>query len=83
MTRCGSRGIGTSGSTTTRSWRPPGGRHINGIENFWSQAKRHLRRFNGVPRGSFPLFLREVVWRHNTGTPENPLKSLRNLLRRK
>ena len=20
------------------------GRHINGIENFWSQAKRHLRR---------------------------------------
>jgi transposase len=60
-----------------------GGRHINGIENFWSQAKRHLRRFNGVPRGSFPLFLREVVWRHNTGTPENPLKSLRNLLRRK
>ena len=24
--------------------------HINGIENFWNQAKRHLRRrFNGVP----------------------------------
>ena len=22
--------------------------HINGIENFWNQAKRHLRRFNGV-----------------------------------
>ncbi|MEM9348493.1 MAG: IS1595 family transposase, partial [Planctomycetota bacterium] len=22
----------------------PGGRHINGIENFWNQAKRHLRR---------------------------------------
>lgn len=38
-----------------------GGRHISGIENFWSQAKRHLRRFNGVPKGSFPLFLQEVV----------------------
>lgn len=60
-----------------------GGRHINGIENFWSQAKRHLRRFNGVPKGSFPLFLQEVVWRHNTGTPGNQLKSLRKLLRRK
>ena len=46
-----------------------GGRHINGIENFWSQAKRHLRRFNGVPKGSFPLFLQEVVWRFNVGTP--------------
>jgi transposase-like protein len=22
--------------------------HINGIENFWSQAKRHLRRYNGI-----------------------------------
>lgn len=21
--------------------------HINGIENFWNQAKRHMRRFNG------------------------------------
>jgi len=23
--------------------------HINGIENFWSQAKRQLRKFNGIP----------------------------------
>lgn len=30
--------------------------HINGIENFWSQAKRHLRRFNGIRRLSFQLF---------------------------
>jgi transposase len=33
--------------------------HINGIENFWNQAKRHLRRFNGIPRENFPLFLSE------------------------
>ena len=31
--------------------------HINGTENFWNQAKRHLRRFNGVPKQSFHLFL--------------------------
>ena len=24
--------------------------HINGIENFWNQAKRHLRRFNGIKK---------------------------------
>jgi transposase len=60
-----------------------GTRHINGIENFWSQAKRHFRRYNGVPKASFPLFLQEVVWRFNARTPEEQLKSLRNLLRRK
>ena len=32
-------------------------RPTNGIEDFWSQAKRHLRKFNGVPKWSFPLFL--------------------------
>jgi len=44
--------------------------HINGIENFWNQAKRHLRRFNGVPTAHFPLFLRECEWRFNTPSPD-------------
>jgi len=39
--------------------------HINGIENFWNQAKRHLRRFNGVPRQTFYWFLKECEWRFN------------------
>jgi len=30
--------------------------HINGIENFWNQAKRHMRRFNGVPKDHFTYF---------------------------
>jgi len=30
--------------------------HINGIENSWNQAKRHMRKFNGVPRAHFGLF---------------------------
>ena len=33
-----------------------GHNHINGIENFWNQAKRHLRKFNGIPRSQFYLF---------------------------
>jgi transposase len=39
--------------------------HINGIENFWNQAKRHLRRFNGIPEQHFNLFLKECEWRFN------------------
>jgi transposase len=39
--------------------------HINGIENFWNQAKRHLRRYNGIPKDNFHLFLKECEWRFN------------------
>jgi hypothetical protein len=30
--------------------------YINGIENFWNLAKRHMRRFNGIPAVHFHLF---------------------------
>ena len=50
--------------------------HIDGIENFWNQAKRHMRRFNGIPRDSFPLFLEECEWRFNTPGPERQLRQL-------
>jgi transposase len=40
--------------------------HINGIENFWNQAKRHMRKFNGVTKDHFHLFLKECEWRFNT-----------------
>ena len=39
--------------------------HINGIENFWNQAKRHLRKFNGIPKEHFELYLKECEWRFN------------------
>jgi len=39
--------------------------YINGIENFWNQAKRHLRKFNGIPQGYFELYLKECEWRLN------------------
>lgn len=29
------------------------GNHINGIENFWSQAKRPMSKFNGIPINHF------------------------------
>jgi len=44
--------------------------HINGIENFWNQAKRHMRKFNGIPKESFGLFLKECEWRFNNPNPK-------------
>ncbi len=51
--------------------------HINGIENFWNQAKRHMRKFNGIPRQNFGLFLKECEWRFNNPNPQSQLKQLR------
>ncbi len=51
--------------------------HINGIENFWNQAKRHLRKFNGVPKENFPLFLKECEWRFNNPKPNIQLSQLK------
>ena len=50
--------------------------HINGIENFWSQAKRHLRRFNGIKPGHFYWFLKECEWRFNGGDHKQLLTQL-------
>ncbi len=55
--------------------------HINGIENFWNQAKRHLRKFNGIPKNNFHLFLKECEWRFNIGTPKELLKDLKKMLK--
>ena len=51
--------------------------HINGIENFWNQAKRHLRKFNGVPKEHFWLFLKECEWRFNNSDPKIQLSQLK------
>ena len=42
-----------------------GKNHINGIESFWSYAKRRLRKFNGVTSGTFNLHLKETEFRWN------------------
>jgi len=55
--------------------------HINGIENFWNQDKRHKRKFNGVPKEQFPLVLKECEWRFNNPDPRSQLKQLNQWLR--
>ena len=54
-----------------------GKNHINGIENFWNQAKRHLRKYNGVPKKNFELFLKECEWRFNQPSPKTQLIQLK------
>ena len=55
--------------------------HINGIENFWNQAKRHLRKFNAIPREHFYLFLKECEWRFNHSASKEQLKLIRHWVR--
>lgn len=50
--------------------------HINGIENFWNQAKRHLRSYNGIPRQHFHLFIKEWKWRFN----DRPIRHMQETL---
>ena len=51
--------------------------HINGIESFWNQAKRVLRKYNGINKKHFHLFIKECEFRFNYGTPSQKLKTLR------
>lgn len=55
--------------------------HVNGIENFWNQAKRHLRKYNGIPRQYFHLYLKEYEWRCNYRAADQLLKTLREWLK--
>ena len=59
-----------------------GNRHINGIESFWSYAKRRLVKFNGVPKDTFFLHLKETEFRFNHRS-KNLYKVLLNMLRKK
>jgi len=56
-----------------------GTNHINGIESFWSSAKRRLQKFNGVSKKTFYLHLKECEYRFNN-RKENLFRLLLKLL---
>jgi transposase-like protein len=56
--------------------------HINGIESFWSFAKRRLQKFNGVSKKNFNLHLKECEFRFNN-RDSDIYKILLNILRKK
>lgn len=39
--------------------------HVNGIESFWSFAKRRMAKFNGIASHKFLLYLKESEFRFN------------------
>jgi len=58
-----------------------GQNYINGIENFWNQAKRVLQKYNGIDQNAFPLFIKDEKYclarfRFNYGSPKQQLKTL-------
>ena len=55
--------------------------HINGIENFWNQAKRHLRKFNGIPKEHFELYLKECEWCFNNSEIKSQISILKQLVK--
>ncbi|WP_182417290.1 IS1595 family transposase [Bartonella sp. HY038] len=57
------------------------GNHINGIENFWNQAKRHMRKFNGIPKQNFGLFLKECEWRFNNPSAQSQLRQIKQCVK--
>jgi len=42
-----------------------GTNHINGIENFWANAKTRLAKFRGIHKSTFYLHLKECEFRFN------------------
>lgn len=55
--------------------------NINGIESFWSYAKRRLQKFNGVKKETFYLHLKECEYRFNHRN-ENLYRTLLTLLKK-
>lgn len=55
-----------------------GKNHINGIESFWSFAKRRLAKLNTTKHSHFDLYLKECEWRfnHRSAKLETELKKL-------
>ncbi len=53
-----------------------GKNHVNGIESFWSFAKRRLAKFNGLKDKNFFLHLKESEFKFNHRQAKDILKSL-------
>jgi transposase-like protein len=58
-----------------------GKNHINGIESFWSFAKRRLEKFHGISKSTFNLHLKECEFRFNNRS-KNICKILLNDFRK-
>ncbi|RZI46123.1 transposase [Candidatus Finniella inopinata] len=54
--------------------------HINGIENFWSFAKRRLKLYHGGFKVNFYFFLKEMEYRFNNREDDKAVEKLYRLI---
>ena len=62
-----------------RSQFAQGENHINGIESFWAYTKHRIRKFKGIRKDKFLIYLKESEWRFNHRN-DNIYKELLNLI---
>ncbi|MFK5162501.1 IS1595 family transposase, partial [Glaesserella parasuis] len=43
--------------------------------------KHHLRKFNGIPKAHFELYLKECEWRFNHGNLKSQISILKQLVK--
>ncbi len=55
--------------------------HINAIGNFWNRAKRHLRKFDGIPKEHFGLYLKECGRRFDNSGVKVRISILKQLVK--
>jgi len=48
-----------------------------------AQAKRHLRKFSGIPKAHFELYLKECEWRFNIVGARHQLVTLKQMVKEK
>ncbi len=56
--------------------------HINGIENFWGYAKTKLKKYYGLNRKHFYLYLKEMEFRFNHRNESNLGKTIRKIIKK-
>ena len=56
--------------------------HVNGIEAFWSFAKRRLSKFNWVASSKFPIYLKECEFRYNNRDKKNLLDIMKRIVKK-
>lgn len=56
--------------------------HINGIENFWGYAKTKLKRYYGIDRKRFYLYLKEMEFRFNHRKDDNLAKVIKKIIKK-
>lgn len=56
--------------------------HINGIENFWGYAKTKLKRYYGIDRKRFNLYLKEMEFRFNHRKDPDLAKVIKKIIKK-